>query len=71
MRGFWARRRRGRVEDGRRADGGARRAAGLRVRVGGRLSFALNYAALLAAMTSAYVEKRYLRAGPPATGGAG
>ena len=42
-----------------------------RVRVGGRLSFALNYAALLAAMTSAYVEKRYLRAGPPATGGAG
>jgi predicted amino acid racemase len=33
------------------------------LRVGDRLAFSLNYAALLAAMTSGYVKKRPLRGG--------
>ena len=40
------------------------RAAG-GIRVGDKLAFSLNYSALLAAMTSGYVKKRYLKAGAP------
>ena len=38
-------------------------AANGELQVGDQLVFSLNYAALLAAMTSGYVEKRPLRAG--------
>jgi predicted amino acid racemase len=39
--------------------------AGRRLRVGDEVTFALNYGALLAAMTSPYVDKQFVRAGAP------
>jgi predicted amino acid racemase len=38
---------------------------GRRLRVGDEVTFALNYGALLAAMTSPYVDKHFVRAGAP------